>query len=483
MNLKNVIKPLSALLIIIAMNMIIPAIIALYYSENDVFFAFTIIIGTVIFIGFFILYLFRNRYTSELQPRDGFLFVSLSWVMASFVGALPFYITGAIPGFISAYFGTMSGFSTTGATILTNIEELPRSLLFWRSQTHWLGGMGIVVLTVAILPMLGIGGLQLIKAEAPGPTMDKLTPRIKGTAKILWLIYFGMTVVETLLLMLTGMNLFDAVTTTFATLATGGFSTYNSSIGHFDSPYIHSIITLFMILAGINYSLHYRLLIGNFKSVFRDSEIKVFLSIFFIVSGLITYDLYSNYYDSFFTAIQYATFQVASVLTTTGFATTDFSLWPPFSITLLFLLMFIGGCSGSTGGGIKVIRIITLVKMAMNEMKYLLHPRGIFRLRVNGSAIRKDIAYSIAAFIFIYILILLITTLIVATSGQDLLTSFTTALATVGNIGPGLGKVGPAYNYAFYPDYIQLFLSFAMLVGRLELYTVLVLFTPLFWKK
>lgn len=483
MNLKHVLKIISILLLIIAAFMLIPAAIAFFHNETLEFRSFLLPIVIIILFSSLILFLFRNVKQNNLTTRDGFLFVVFSWVLASFFGALPYYFSNVMPCFADAYFETMSGFSTTGASILTEIQTLPKSILFWRSLTHWLGGMGIVVLTVAILPLLGIGGLQLIKAEAPGPSVDKITPRVAKTAKILWYIYLGMTILQTVLLMFGGMNLYDSLTHTFGTLATGGFSTKNSSVGHYNSAYIDGIITLFMILAGVNFTLHYRLLCRKFTNVFKDIELKSYLFIFFIATIFITFNLYGSVYNSVSKSFRFASFQVASILTTTGYATANFEAWPYMSQTLLFILMFVGGCSGSTGGGIKVIRIVTLLRQGINEMKYLLHPRGIFTLHIGKNTIKKDIAYSISGFFFLYVFLIIITTLVVATAQNDIMTALTTALATVGNIGPGFGKIGPTDNYHFYPSYVKWFLSFAMLVGRLELYTVLVIFTPTFWKK
>lgn len=418
-----------------------------------------------------------------MTTRDGFMFVSLSWILAALVGSLPFYFSGAIPVFTDAFFETISGFSTTGASILTDIESLPRSLLFWRSMTHWLGGMGIVVLTVAILPILGIGGLQLIKAEAPGPTVDKITPRITQTAKILWLFYVGLSALETLLLMAGEMDLFDALTHTFGTMATGGFSTKNTSVGHYASPFIDGTITLFMLFAGINFVLYYRLMTGRVRMLLRDTELKAYFIIFCIATILISINLYGSHYETVGESIRYASFQAASIMTTTGYATTDFEAWPHFSQIILFVLMFVGGCSGSTGGGVKVIRLVTLMKQSIIEMKYLLHPRGIFTLTLSGKIVKKDIVYAVSGFFFLYIMILLVVSFVVASSGEDITTSFTTALATLGNIGPGFGDIGPTKHYAFYPAYVKWVLCWAMLVGRLELYTVLILFTPQFWKR
>ncbi|MBU3948392.1 MAG: TrkH family potassium uptake protein [Proteobacteria bacterium] len=483
MNYKLVLKIISILTLIITFFLIFPAAVALYYKEINEFKIFLLIIGGLLLISSISYFFLKPEKQESLSARDGFLLVTLSWLSASFVGALPFYFTGSIPAFTNAFFETMSGFTTTGASILTNIESLPKSLLFWRSLTHWLGGMGIVVLTVAILPILGIGGLQLIKAEAPGPSVDKISPRIKETAKILWYIYLGLTITQTLLLMLGGMNLFDAVTHTFGTLATGGFSPKNTSVGYYNSAYIDGVITIFMIIAGANFILHYRVLTGRYKVLFWDTEFRVYLTIFILAVVIITFNLYGTYYDSIGNSIRHASFQAASILTTTGYATVDYEKWPFLAQAILFFLMFIGGCSGSTGGGIKVIRIYSLLKQAYNEMKYLLHPRAIFILKINRKTIKKDIMYAISGFFFLYIFMILITTLVVASSNQDVLTSVTTALATVGNIGPGLGNVGPAEHYAFYPAYVKWVLCFAMLAGRLELYTIFILFTPAFWRK
>ncbi len=482
MNFKLIFKTISILQCIISLTMAIPALLAFIYGESDAFNAFYITIAATLFISLIILFFFRDVKENYMSTRDGFLFVTLSWVFASLIGALPFYLSGKIPAFTDAFFETISGFSTTGASILTDIESLPRSLLFWRSLTHWLGGMGIVVLTVAVLPLLGIGGLQLIKAEAPGPTVDKITPRIKETAKILWLIYAGFTVAQTILLMLGGMDLFDSLTHTFGTLATGGFSTKNTSVTHFNSAYIDGVITFFMVMAGINFTLHFRLLTGRYEYLIRDTEFKSYLFIFFAATILMTHNLYGNFYGSLGESLRYASFQAAAILTTTGFASADFEQWPYFSRIILFMLMFVGGCSGSTGGGIKVIRLVTLLKQGYTEMKYLLHPRALFSLWISGEPVKRNIISAISGFFFLYIFMLLLVSFVVASSGEDILTSFCTALATVGNIGPGFGKIGPAENYAFYPAYVKWFLSFAMLTGRLELYTVLIIFMPRFWK-
>lgn len=483
MNPKQVMKTISILLAILAGFMIIPALISVYYDEGIGIMAFAMPVLSMFAIAALFLTLFANEKNDTLSTRDGFLFVTLSWIMASLFGAMPFYLSGVIPSFADAFFETISGFSTTGASILTNVEALPRSLLFWRSLTHWLGGMGIVVLTVAVLPLLGIGGLQLVKAEAPGPTVDKLTPRITETSKILWYIYTGLTIAQTALLMLGGMSLFDALTHTFGTLATGGFSTKNGSVGHYNSAYIDWVVTVFMILAGVSFSLHYRFMRGGVKHLIRDTEFKAYIAIFLGATAIIAFNLRAEVYGSLADSFRYAAFQAASILTTTGFATADFERWPFLSQFILFALMFVGGCSGSTGGGIKVIRIVTLFKQGLNEMKYLIHSKGVFILKISGMAVKKDTVYAILGFFFLYIFMILLVAGVVAASGQDISTSLTASLATVGNIGPGFGNVGPVDNYAFFPAYIKWTLSFAMLVGRLELYTVLVILTPVFWRK
>lgn len=482
MKIKTVLFTLSVLLIIISIFMLLSAGVSLFYNEINSSLAFIKTAGVIIILSLLVMLFTHTGRYKRMETREGFLIVTFGWLFSSLAGSTPFIISGAIPHFTDAFFETMSGFTTTGASILTNIESLSHGMLFWRSLTHWLGGMGIVVLTVALLPLLGVGGLNLLRAEAPGPSVDKMTPKIKETAKILWLIYLLFTVVETVLLMFGGMNLFDALTHTFGTLATGGFSTRNVSVGAFHSVFIQVVITVFMVLAGMNFNLFYKLALGKVKDFFRDTEMKVYLSVFSISTILVAFNL-MNTYGSFAKGLQYAGFQTASILTTTGFATADFSMWPAFSKNILFFLMFVGGSAGSTGGGMKVIRLTTLFKIGLNELKRFVHPNGVFLLKLNGEAIKKDLVYPVAGFVLFYMTILLAVTIIVSTGGYGILTSFTTALATLGNIGPGFGRVGPSLNYAFFPAYIKWVLSAAMMLGRLELYTVLVLLTPTFWRR
>ncbi len=469
-------------MVIISLFMLLSAGVAFFYRETNSVIAFLEAAGGVLLAAFAVISCTSAGRKEQMGTREGFLIVTFGWILSSLAGAFPFVLSKAIPDFTNAFFETMSGFTTTGASILTDIEGLSHGMLFWRSLTHWLGGMGIVVLTVALLPILGVGGLNLLRAEAPGPSVDKMTPKIKETAKMLWSIYLFFTVLETGLLMLGGMNLFDATTHTFGTLATGGFSTRAASVGAFHSPFIHIVITVFMVLAGMNFNLYYKLVSGRLKEFFGDTEMRVYLAIFAMATILITLNLLSTY-GSVGRSLQFAGFQTASILTTTGFATADFAQWPAFSRNILFFLMFVGGSAGSTGGGMKVIRLTALFKIAVNEMKRFIHPKGIFPLRLNGEVVKKDIVYPIAGFVILYMALLLGVTLIVSTGGYTILTAFTTALATLGNIGPGFGRIGPALNYAFYPGYIKWVLSAAMMLGRLELFTVLVLITPHFWRK
>jgi len=483
MNASLLLRVLGVLLLIVSAFLGLSLPVALYYGETRLAWAFLVPIGVNLLV-YAVGHLFTRRpKDTTLSVRSGYLLVALSWLSVTATGALPFVLSGAIPAYTDAFFETMSGFTTTGASILTDIESVAKSLLFWRSMTHWLGGMGIVVLTVAIFPLLGIGGLKLMDAEAPGPSVDKFTPRVSKTAKILWLLYIGLTLLEVLLLVFGGMGLFDALTHAFGTMATGGFSTRNVSVGYYRSAYIQIVVTVFMMLAGANFTGYYRLLRGRFRSLLQDSELKTYLIVFLAASLAIAFNLKGFLPGGFPERVRAAAFQAASILTTTGFATENFGQWPHLAQTVLFALMFVGGCAGSTGGGIKVVRLVTLFRQASTELRYLVNPRGIFSVRVSGQSIRKNVIYGVYAFVFLYLCLIFATMLVVAVGGYDLSTSITAALATLGNIGPGLGLVGPAANYSHFPQGIKWWLSFAMLAGRLELYTVLLLFTREFWRR
>ncbi|HNT27864.1 MAG TPA: TrkH family potassium uptake protein [bacterium] len=489
MNIPAVVSVLAAIVGIAVSFMILPLFVAILYGETLACHVFAWVMSGGLFLcgATYVAMRHLARYDKRprgLSPRDGFVTVTLSWVFVSLFGALPFLFSGTIPSLADAYFETMSGFTTTGASILTDIESLPRSLLFWRALTQWLGGMGIVVLVVAVIPLLGIGGVQLLEAEAPGPSVDKVAPRIKDTAKLLWLLYLGFTVLETVLLWVGGMSPYDALTHTFTTLSTGGFSVRNASLGAYPGAYLQWVVTIFMLIGGTSFSIFFLLYRGRLGDIWRNSEWRAYLLIFLLTTLFIVVELSTRgIYDSFGDDVRHAAFQVASIMTTTGFATADFSLWPHFSQMVIFFLMFVGGCAGSTGGGIKVIRLVALFKLSVNEMRYLLHPRGVFTLTLDGRPVRKDLMYGIVGFFFLYVFFVLITTLVVATANYDLSTSLTTALATVGNIGPGLSLIGPMANYAHFPDYVVWCLSFAMMAGRLEIYTVFVIFSGLFWRR
>lgn len=480
-NYRAVFRFVVVLLLVVSGFMLTPIIWAIIDGESGTIRSFIIPVAILIPVALVGLRFSGTDY-HEVSTRDGFLMVSLGWVAVSLFGAIPFVVSGAIPTYVNALFETMSGFTTTGASILEEIEALPRSMLFWRSLTHWLGGMGIIVLTVAIFPLLGIGGLQLIKAEAPGPRVDKLTPKVTETAKILWLTYLLLSATETVLLMFGGMDLFDSLTHTFGTMATGGFSPRNASVGAYDSAFIDGVITVFMVLAGINFVIYHRFVTRRVHSIVQDGELRAYLGIF-VVGSIITALVLAERYGGFWGGLRYGSFQVASLLTTTGYATADFAVWPYLAQIVLFVLMFVGGSSGSTGGGIKVVRVVTMIKQGWNEMRYLVYPRGVFTIRLSGERLRKDIVYAISGFVMLYLVVILFTTAVVAAAGNDILTSLTTALATLGNIGPGFGSIGPTQNYAFFPAWIKVFLTFVMMLGRLEIYTVMVLFTRRFWQQ
>jgi trk system potassium uptake protein TrkH len=471
---------LGALLIFLACTMLIPAVVSFIYNGDDFLW---IVLSSVITGSVGIILYLTCKIEYELRVRESFALVTFTWLFFAFFGALPFILSGYIPSFTDAFFETMSGFTTTGATIIDDIEIFPHGLLFWRSFTHWLGGMGIILLSLAILPLLGVGGMQLYRAEVPGPEHDKLSPRIKDTAKILWEVYILISAVEVVLLYLAGMDVFDALCHTFGTMATGGFSTKNASIGFYNSAFIDYIIIFFMIIAGINFSLHFKALKGNLKSYINSSETLFFLTLIVLGSSLIALDifLFNDYNIS--KSIQKALFQAVSILTTTGYGTDNYEAWGPSSQVILFIFMFLGGCAGSTGGAMKIIRSLVLIKFGLNEIKRLLHPQAVLPVRIGHRTIPNEIVAQIAGFFLIYMSLFVIGVLFMSLLGLDFETSLGSVAATIGNIGPGLGLVGPTDNYAHLPQTGKWFLSFLMLVGRLEIYTVIVILTPTFWKK
>jgi trk system potassium uptake protein TrkH len=424
-----------------------------------------------------------SRFDKDLRPKEGFAIVTFGWLSFAVFGSLPFLLSGAIPSFTNAFFETMSGFTTTGATILEDIERLPHGILFWRSLTHWIGGMGIIVLSLAILPFLGVGGMQMYRAEVPGPTADRLTPRIAQTAKILWGVYFAFTAVEAVLLMFGGMSLFDALCHSFGTLATGGYSTQNGSIGSYGSAYIDYVVIFFMLIAGTNFALHYRFIRGDFKAYFRNQEFLFFMSLVALATLLIGIDTYVTHYGTLGETVQKSLFQVTAILTTTGYGTADYEQWSFSSQFILFMLMFFGGCAGSTGGGIKMLRVHVLVKSVFAEITRLVHPHAVVPVRIGGQTVPREVVANIVGFFILFVMIFVVSVFIMSAMGLDMATSFGSVAATLSNIGPGLGAVGPTDNYAHIPTVGKWFLTFLMLSGRLEVYTVIILLSPSFWKK
>ena len=421
---------------------------------------------------------------SNLYARDGFAVVALAWVLMSVFGAMPFVISGDIPHFVDAFFETVSGFTTTGASILTEIEPLGRGVLFWRSFTHWVGGMGVLVFVMAILPMsAGDGhGMHLMRAEVPGPSVGKLVSRMGDTAKILYGIYLAMTVIEIVLLLLGGMPLFDACIHAFGTAGTGGFSNRNLSVGAYDSAYFDVVIGVFMLLFGVNFNLYYFLLIKRFRDVFHSEELRAYLLIVGAAVAAIVADII-HIYGTVGRSLRYAFFQVASIITTTGFATADFNAWPEFSRAILVILMFVGACAGSTGGGVKVARVVILCKTSLGDMRKMLHPNAVTTVRFEGKPLTDRTIRSVHLFLTVYILIFTISVLLLSLDRFDLITTFTAVAACINNIGPGLEVVGPMGNYAQFSPWAKLLLSFNMLVGRLEIFPMLLLCAPSIWKR
>lgn len=459
--------------------------VSLLFGDTDSIYLF-LSAFLILLAGFILCVSFRSC-NKSVGKREGYIIVSFGWIIFSFFGALPFYISGAIPSYTDAFFETMSGFTTTGASILNDIESLTHGMLFWRSMIQWLGGMGIIVLSLLILPAIGIGGMHIFMAEVPGPTPDKLHPRIKETAKRLWAIYCIITFSEVLLLWGFGfgeMTFFDAVCHSFTTMATGGYSTKQASIAHYTWPYTHYIIALFMIIAGVNFSLSYFAMHFRFRPVWRNEEFRSYLSFIGIFTIIVTVIVFlHNKTDGFEKSFRDSFFQVTSMMTTTGFATVDYLNWIPAAWMLLLLLMFFGGSAGSTGGSIKIIRIVLLLKNGFLELKRLIHPNAIIPVRIDKEAVKPEVITNVLAFVSVYAIITILGMIIVSFMGYDLETSLGAVAATLGNIGPGIGRVGPIENYAHFSDIGKWFLSFLMLIGRLELFTVLVLFSPAFWKK
>ena len=485
MNFKYVSKILGMLISFMSAAMLLPAAWSIYREEwssmEDLLVSMAI--GVAVGVAF---YIYGRKSEQEFYRREGLAVVSLGWIFGAAVGALPFYLSVEfVPGgYVNAYFEAMSGFTTTGSTVLSDIESLPEGILLWRSFTQWLGGMGIVVLFVAVLPALGVEAKHLYKVEVPGIKKEGATPRISETASLLWKIYFGFTIAETVLLMIGGMTFFDAMNHTFTTLATGGFSPKNASIAHYDSLFIELVIIVFMILVATNFSLYVAALRGRFRGFRKDTEYHVYLSLILAASVLITISLLlGGTYDSFGKAVRESVFQAVSIMTTTGYATANFDNWTPFAKVALVAMMFIGGCAGSTGGSMKVARIIVVFKTAILQIQKFFFPRMIKPVKMGKVTLPEETLHSVLGFVMLFIGIWVIGTLYMAFLGLDIVTAATSVIATLGNIGPGLAGVGAIENFGWIPAAGKVFLSLCMVIGRLEVFTVLVLFVPAFWRE
>ena len=487
MNIRSILNILAALLTLLGFSMLIPAGIAFGFGESDLS-GFLYSFSISIFIGLPIWFITRKGYS--VTNKDGFAIVTFAWIITGIVGALPFYLSGAIPNVTDAFFESMSGVTTTGATIIGNpatlphlpngIESLPHGILFWRSFIQWIGGMGIIVFTIAILPLLGVSGVQLFKAEVPGPVSDKIRPRVRETAKYLWMVYIGFTIAEIIMLKIAGMDWFDAVCHSFTTMPSGGFSTKNASIGFYDNVGIHYIIIFFMFITGVNFSLHFRAITGDIKSYFRNSEFLTYFWLIAIVTVVFTFSLvirsgnwsHAHFIDSLF--------QTVSILTSTGYTIADYDLWAFFAQFILLILMFVGSMGGSTGGGMKIVRVMLILKYAALETRRMLHAKAIIPIRIGEKYISGDVIRNTLGFFLFYIFIFVFTSFFLTTLNIDLKSSMGVAASALGNIGPALGQFGPTNNYALMPDVGKWLLTFCMLLGRLEIFTVVVLFSRTF---
>ncbi|MCQ2463734.1 MAG: TrkH family potassium uptake protein [Clostridia bacterium] len=459
--------------------MLLPLFVALYYDESIKGFLIAIAVGAVLSA---LAVLFSKPKNRQIFSKEGFVTVSLSWIIISLIGAIPFTVEGEIPSYIDAIFETVSGFTTTGASILENVEALSRGLLFWRSFTHWLGGMGIIVLMLAVFPLSNKYSMYIMKAEVPGPVKGKLVPKMQDSSVILYMIYVALTAFEIIFLLIGKMPLYDAILHSFGTAGTGGFGIKSLSVGYYNSAYIDIVIGIFMALFGVNFNMYFLLLMKKYKTVIKNEELLWYIGIIAFSTVTIAVNI-KSLYGSFFTSLRYSFFQVSSIVTTTGFSTADFNRWPEYSKMLLVLLMFIGGCAGSTGGGIKVARIIMMKNTAKSEVKHMLRPRSYNQTKLNGEVLDKQTIHGTLVFFLLYIFIILISCFLLSLENFDAVTTVTGVIACVSNIGPGLSLVGPMGSFAIFSPAAKLLLSFCMLLGRLEIFPVLLLFSPYTWKK
>lgn len=480
MNIKMVFKTVGRISQIAALLLLIPAVVALIYGESKQFFAFFITAVAAFVIGFIVGLLTKTK-NRVIYAKDGFAITALAWIVMALIGALPFVITREIPSYVDAIFETVSGFTTTGASIITNVETMSRSMLFWRSFTHWIGGMGVLVFVMAIIPNFTDRSIHIMRAEMPGPIIGKLVPRVKDTAKILYLIYIFLTVLQTVLLLLGGMPFYDSIVHTFGTAGTGGFGIKADSIASYN-PYCQWVIAIFMLLFGVNFNLYYLLLLRRIRTALKSSELWCYISIALVSVVIITANImpiYKNFADS----LRQSVFQVASIISTTGFATTNFDSWPGLSKAILLLLMFSGACAGSTAGGLKVSRTVMLFKSVGKELRKMLHPRSVAKIHFEGKSVEDSTLNSVSTYFVIYMICFFAMFLLIAFEPFGMETNFSAVAACFNNIGPGFAAVGPASNYSAYTDFSKIVLSFAMLLGRLEIFPIIIFFSPRAWMK
>jgi len=482
MRWRYILNIVGILILFFGLTMIFPLLVGLYYKDQSVI-PILKSMGITIISGLLLHLYFRRAKAEFISQREGIAIVAVSWTAVGLFGALPFYLGGECSVFVDAFFESVSGVTTTGASVLTNVEVVSKGLLFWRSFIQWLGGMGIIVLSIAILPFLGVGGMQLFKAEVPSPVPDKLKPRIRDTAMMLWKVYALFSAAEVILLLIGGMDFYEALCHTFTTMPTGGFSTKSASIAHFNSVYFDVVIIVFMLLAGINFSLHYQMLRGKPLAFWRDIECRFFLGFVLLLIIIVSFNIYGSIYEKIDQALRFGAFQVVSIITTTGYATADYEKWPAMSQLILLFCMFIGASAGSTGGGMKCVRVLLCFKFCYKELFALIHPRAVKQIKIGGKPVSDDIMRSILGFLALYMSIFAFCAILLAGMGVDFVTSFGAVAATIGNVGPGFGLVGPVENYAQIPCLGKWLLIWCMLLGRLEIYTVIILLVPEFWRK